>query len=234
MKRRLRPAQSVLACALAWLIETAAAAQGVAPLQPSARDLALAAMAGRFRSPVQCRMPDGALIEREEAVVFEIDPSASSGRPGLRATFFGIDAPGAIACFNLLERRLPDRRGVLYLHVRGHPRPDLAALDLRRMLADGELTYHVHRGELRIRPIGEPDAAERRVRFGSGDQRMEVRAVQPGSAAHKLLEHFSPPRAHADGSIRRLSLAFFGPDDLRFELHTLEDPGRAATRTRSP
>ncbi len=179
--------------------------------------LAFRFVSGRYRTPVTCRMPDGSLIQREEAIVVRADPRRHH-RATLRATFFGIDAPGAEHCFNLIEPRLPDRRGVLHLTYKSLRRRDFGVADFRRELARGPLEYQIIGGRLQLREIGNREA-EPTILVFEGERPFMVGPVPLGSDGEKLLRS-AYPRADQ----RRFHFEFSGPDDFRFSGYYLEDP----------
>ena len=179
--------------------------------------LAFRFVSGRFRMPVTCRLRDGTLIEREEAIVVRPD-TRRHDRATLRATFFGIDAPEAEHCFNLIEPRLPDRRGVLYLTYKSLRRRDFGVADFRRQLQRGPLEYSIIGGHLQLREIGNRDSAPTTLVFEK-EWPFTVGRVLDGSDGDKLLRTVS-----ARAGQRQFHFEFSGPDDFRFSGYYLEAP----------
>ena len=83
-------------------------------------ELALNRLVGRFRWPITCVQPGGESRQLEEAIVFRLSRALYKGSPAVRATLFGIEAPGASVCLNRVTPRLSDVRGVLYLTFYSH------------------------------------------------------------------------------------------------------------------
>jgi hypothetical protein len=186
--------------------------------------VALSWLRGRFLRPVTCMREDGTRVDLEEAMV--IRPStARSGMPVLRVTFFGIDLASAEKCFNLVEREIPDRRGVLYLTYRSRRRTDTGMADFKRTIKGRELRYHVVDEEFRIRPVGQPDIEPRVIRFGKGDYPLLVRPILPHSDGAKLLEQYRDDDNGPDPR-RRLRFELEGPDEFRFGAAFIEDDSR--------
>lgn len=183
--------------------------------------LALSWLRGRFRRPVTCVQTDGTRVELEEAMVVRPSPPRS-GMPVVRVTFFGIDLTDGEKCFNLVEREVPDRRGVLYLTYRSRGRTDTGMADFKRTMKAGEIRYYVVGGEFRVRPVGQPDGEPRVIRFGDGDYPLVVRPVLPHSDGDKLLEQLREGSDGAD-ALRRLRVEIEGPDEFRFAAAFIED-----------
>ncbi|MEE8558224.1 MAG: hypothetical protein V3T14_10105 [Myxococcota bacterium] len=183
---------------------------------------ALGWLRGRFRTPVTCMREDGTRVELEEAVVIRDGPR-KSGRKILKVTFFGIDVPDATKCFNLMERRLPDRRGVLYVTYRSHRRPDMGINDFRRALRSGDLRYPVVSGQLGIRPIGSED---RKVIHFDEEYTLHVRPVGRHSDGEKLLALFMNERLGSKDPRRRLWFELEGPEGVAFAGAFIEAEGR--------
>lgn len=162
---------------------------------------------GRWRMPVTCVRADGSRVHIEEAVVFRPAPEDADGRT-LRATFFGIDVADAVRCYNLIEKNVPDRRGVLILTYLSHGRPDIGLANLRKNLAEQRaLTYSIRRGTLQVRQLGSDAAPERLELAGSGTD-LTVSLIAPGSDGDKLLGPLA--KKSGDASLRRLRFELAG------------------------
>jgi hypothetical protein len=167
---------------------------------------------------------DGSRLELEQAIGVRAAPKRS-GMPVLRVTFFGIDVPDAEKCFNVVEPRVPDRRGVLYVTYRSNRRADMGLTDFRRTIRKGALVYHIVSGQLRIRDVdehGEP----RVVRFEDRDYPLRIRPVLPQSDGDKLLAPYRgdhPPEADPR---RRLRFEIEGPEQFTFVGAFIEEEPR--------
>ncbi len=212
-----------LLCAGLLLLAGGVSAQ--APPHIDATTLALRWILGRFQMPLTCLREDGSRIQVEEAVVIRTtqDPRLA------KATFFGVDVADATRCYNVVERNLPDRRGVLYLTYRWHVRPDLGTSDFRRALASGPLRYTIERGTLRQRPIGTAEGPVSVVEFEGAGAELVVSDVARGSDGDKLL---GTPRTSAAGKgrrsrvPRRFVIEIQGHKDFSFRGYFLEDERR--------
>jgi hypothetical protein len=152
-----------------------------APLKMNADEIAIHFIAGRYVTPVTCKLEDGSSVEVEDAIQLKDSPEASGGK-SLKVTFFGIQVPNAEYCYSNLERRVLDRRGVFFVHFRNRNRPDFGVADFRRIAKAGPLTYNAHRGALRVSGIG-TDAATREpleLSFDGGDARLVVESFPSG------------------------------------------------------
>ncbi len=200
------------------------------PPQVTAGDMALNWLAGRYRMPVSCVTAEGSTLELSQNISFRPNQEAGDGKSALKVTLFGIEPPEAVErCYNLLQKDLPDRRGVMYVHFRYHERKDLGVADFRRLIKSGQLVYHVHRGLFKEQPIGGDESQGTLTKLEGGDSRIEVSMVQTGSDADKLLGRFQPdepPTTESPFPARRLTLRFYGPEGLLFESHVVEAPGR--------
>jgi hypothetical protein len=211
--------------ALCLLVLCGADARAQAPKADEAT-FALGYLVGRYRMPVTCTLASGEIVEREEAVVFRPGP-ARSGRETVRATFFGIDAPGAVRCYNLVSARVPDRRGVVILGWEGFGRTDLGMRDFKQELKRGSISYPVVGGELTIRDPEHPGVTQvtRPDRDGS---RFVVAAVRPESDGEKLLSRVTPgPRRGAPRPPRKFEFTFTGVEGMDRLGYYLEDLERA-------
>jgi hypothetical protein len=229
--RRLRRVlrRGALAGAFAGLLPLS----GVAPAQeqserPSDLDetaLALSWLQGRFKSPLTCVRRDGSRVDIEEALVIR-QGTPRSGTRVARITFFGIDLPDAIKCSNLLEPRVPDRRGVLYVTYRSNKRADMGAADFRRTLREGVVRYEIVGGELRVRALEGDAEAPRTVPFLGGDHSLLVRPVLPQSDGAKILERYRTEHSEQDDARRSVLLEIEGPESFRFSGTFIEDDRR--------
>jgi hypothetical protein len=216
--------------ALAWLLILASSALAQAQEQSSSPQRfdetahALAWLEGRFRSPVTCLRSDGSRLELEQAIGVRAAPMRS-GMPVLRVTFFGIDVPDAEKCFNVVEPRVPDRRGVLYVTYRSNRRPDMGLTDFRRTIRKGSLVYHIVAGQLRIRNVDE-DGEPRVVRFEDRDYPLHIRPVLPHSDGDRLLAPYRGDRPPEEDPRRRLRFEIEGPESFTFVGAFIEEEPR--------
>ena len=202
--------------------------------QISTRELAMRFATGRYVAPVRCTREDGSIVELQEAVTVRRDPSSmasSTGASRLRATFFGIDVGGVKHCHNLMQTRLLDRRGTLYLSFRGQTREDLGLSYFRTELRDGEIEYHVQEGRLRIREIG-GEAGPVTVEFDD-DAQFVMRELRLRSDAARMLERFAAKLGLA-GTIRPLELEIVSEGKGSFKLWVIKDESADARGHRSP
>jgi hypothetical protein len=180
-------------------------------------------LAGRFQMPVTCTREDGTQVEIQEGVVFR--PAKNlDGTQTLRMTFFGLSGSDLARCYNMVHRRIPDRRGVLYVSYSSlDKRADTGVQNFLRALDRGPLEYVITGGHLQIQNVGEPDAEPQVIRFDGKRTPLYVSAVRYGSDMDKLLGE-SPPVAGRRP--RRLLFRIEGPGDFRFEAAYLEDSRR--------
>ena len=210
---------------LAALATPAAVLAQTPPPKAKTHDLALNWLKGRWSQPVTCERADGSTFARERALSFRVAPGEGAGRTALRATFYGIDAPDAVRCYNLIESELLDLRGVVHLHVRAHNREDMGIVDFRRMLADGSLDYYVTRGRLRWRPIG-ADADWTAVEVPEGS-RLHLDPVLGGSDGARLFEaHDLMPDPRDPHAPRLMQFELREVPELSFSIPLREDRGR--------
>jgi hypothetical protein len=209
---------------LALLVLTSGAASAQQPKADEAT-FALGYLVGRYRMPVTCTLESGEIVEREEAIVVRPGPS-TSGRATVRATFFGIDAPGAARCYNVATPRVPDRRGVVILGWDGFGRTDLGLRDFRQELKRGSISYSVVGGQLEIRDPG--GAAVPKVASLARDgSRFVVTPIARESDGEKLLSHLPPPPpGKATRLPRRFEFRLTGVPDLDVGGYYLEDVAR--------
>jgi len=232
MLRRIRQrAARALAALLASACLLAAAPQARAdeddyrpPVHLTESEVALAFLEGRYTTPITCKKTDGSVVPLEESIVLKAAPESGGGK-ALKVTFFGVDVADAAYCYNLIERRLLDRRGTLFIHFRSHNRKDLGVSDFRRAANAGPLTYNAHRGELHVHGIGSgADPAEARdLLFDGGDSRMIVQAIQGGSDGAKLLADSSDrARVAPNPASRQFAFRFIAKDGSEFTFYGVE------------
>jgi hypothetical protein len=158
---------------------------------------------GRWRMPATCELADGSHVDVEEAVVFRAAPEDSAGRT-IRATFFGIDVADAVRCYNLMEKNIPDRRGVLVLTFPSSGRSDIGLRNLMKHLRDDRgLSYVIRRGTLHVRQLG-ADEAER-VDFNGAGADLIARLLPYGSDGDRLLAPLAD-KSDNPRSLRRIQL----------------------------
>jgi hypothetical protein len=193
-----------------------------------ADEIAILFLSGRYIMPVTCKLADGSQIDVEDSIVVKDAPEQGGGKQ-LKATFFGIQVENAQYCYSSIERRIPNRRGVLYLHFRTRNRPEYGIADFRRMANAGPLTYNAHRGELEVSGIGaEAEASPpHTVSFEGGDSRIMVESVPNGTDGGKLVAHYfaaHPP--DPDKPPRVFTFRVFAKDGSEFTFYAIEDNGR--------
>jgi len=160
--------------------------------------------------------------------VFKEAPEEGGGDI-IKATFFGVDVSDVAYCYNLIERRVVDRRGTILLHFRSHNRADLGISDFRRALMAGPLTYNAHEGSLTERGIGtDPEFGETKtLSFDGGDSRVVLDVVPNGSDGAKLLAGFEVPstavQPTAKDMPKRFSFHFYAKDGSDFVVYAVEE-----------
>ncbi len=222
---------TLVALALA-LLPASVFAQGASeyqkPTHINADEVAILFLAGRYITPVTCKLADGSQVEVDDSISIKASPEQSGGK-SLKATFFGIQVEGAEYCYSSIDRRVLDRRGTLYLHFRARNRPEYGIADFRRMAKSGPLTYNTHRGELQVREIG-PGAATQAPRvlsFDGGDSRLVVEGIPTGTDGAKLVAQFFATHPDQEGLARRIfSFRFFARDGSEFTFFAIEDDRR--------
>ena len=143
----------------------------------------------------------------------KLAPEAGGGNAA-KITFFGIDAPDLVYCYNLVERRVVDRRGSLLVHFKSFNRADKGIADFKLAAKRGPLEYPAHRGEVREQTLGsEGEGEPRTLSFEGGDEqargRRRCRGQRRREAPRGLRAH-SPPRPPTPPTQRkRLTLHFF-------------------------
>jgi hypothetical protein len=198
------------------------------PAHMNADEVAILFLSGRYISPVTCKLADGSQIEVEDSVVVKASPEQGGGKQ-LKATFYGIQVENAEYCYSSIERRVVNRRGVLYLHFRTRNRPEYGITDFRRMASSGPLTYNAHRGELEVRAIGAEAGAEppRVVPFDGGDSRIVVEGIPGGTDGAKLVSRYLETHPPEEGRVPRVfTFRVHAKDDSEFVFYAIEDPGR--------
>ncbi len=227
MLRAVHAPTRILAPLLALL------AIGVAP-ELAAQDpkisearLALRWLLGRYRAPVTCERRDGSQIRVEDAVVVRPVPEEMRGDM-VRLTFFGIDVADASRCFNIINSRLQDRRGVLYLTYdsAGVARTDVGMTDFRREVSDGELSYHVTRGRLEIREIGNSEAEPVVLEPKGQDWKLIVRDLPAGDDGFRLLDLMMRAQQNPGPRVRYMEFRLVGPDATEVRGYYAEDAKR--------
>lgn len=224
-----RVARAVCAALLATALPAGAARadQGdyTTPPRMSATQATLQWIVGRFRRPLTCERADGSTVDVEESVAFR---PAREDRRGetVRATFFGVDVSDAVRCYSTLEPSVPDRRGVLFITFLAPDRPDVGLSQLRRELEDGELTYQVRRGRLRVRALGDDADEPREVDLAGGRTELVVRLVPPTSDAGKLLARYAAGEGPEGAALRRLEIELRKEGVSLLRVPYLEDGSR--------
>lgn len=195
------------------------------PPQVDATTLALNWILGRYRMPMTCTRSDDSRVHLEESVV--VRPAPQHGPTTLKATFFGIDVGNATHCYNIVKADRPDARGVLYFTYRSSGRKDLGGSDFRHSLRDGELTYQITGGVLRIGAVDAAPEKKKAVAFGGTGSTLTVRLLIPAEDGFKLLEGFARnASAKARPLLRRLEFRIDGPESFSFGGYYLEDAAR--------
>jgi hypothetical protein len=190
--------------------------------------VALSFIQGRFSTPLTCKKTDGSSLDLEQAIALKMSPEESGG-DSLKVTFFGVDVADVAYCYNLIERRLLDRRGSFFVHFRSHNRKDLGMADFRRAAKAGPLTYNAHRGELTAREIGS-EAQSRdtsTLPFDGGDARLVVEGIPAGSDGAKLLIDYADRiPSLGNPASRRFAFRFIDKNGAEFVFYGVEDVGR--------
>lgn len=186
-------------------------------------ELALRWISGRYIMPVTCTREDDSVVTIEQAVVIRSVPTHGGPPYTARATFFGIDVEGAVRCYNLVDPRLLDRRGLLYFHMRSRRRPDMGMSDFRHMLDDGQITFQISDGKITTRPIGEPDGEPEVVKYRSVDATLSVRIVGFGEDGSRALAALAPSDPELDRHVRRLEFRVEHPERGAFSAFFMDD-----------
>jgi hypothetical protein len=190
--------------------------------------IALAFLVGRYVTPVTCKKTDGSSVEVESSIGVKLAPEEGGGNAA-RVTFFGIDLPDLAYCYNVIERRVLDRRGSLLVHFKSFNRSDKGVADFKLSAKRGPLEYPAHRGEVREQKLGsEGEGEPRTLSFEGGDAKLVVDTVSAGSDGAKLLASYAPTApaaANAPDQRKRLTLRFTpagGADP--FVVYVIDDP----------
>ena len=221
-----------LGLSLCMLGATALAQSGYdQPVHLSEEQLAVAYISGRYASPITCKKSDGTTLQLEDSVVLKPAPEVG-GDNGVKATFFGIEVGDVSYCYNLISRRIVDRRGTIVLRYLSHNRPDLGDHDFKHSAASGSLTYTAASGDLSERGIGaDPgDVPNRTLHFEGNDSRLVVAPVQGGSDGAKLFAEYdarassaATPPAGPSNPIKRFAFRFVANDGSEFMFYATED-----------
>jgi hypothetical protein len=177
------------------------------------RELAFSWAEGDYRSPLTCTIED---IPRQALRRIVITPrKRQAARPGVRLTFFDLEAPLGTRCSSVSGANEPNLTGFLELVWDGRTRPDTGEVDFRNTLRrEGGFDFLIETGRLRITPT-EAGAEARIVDFAGGSARLE--AVRRGSDAARRLAAFGG-QAH---KVLRLEAA--GAPALLFDLAVLPE-----------
>lgn len=188
--------------------------------------IALGFLTGRYVTPVTCKKTDGSSVELESPIGVKLAPDAGGGNAA-RITFFGLDVADVAYCYNLVEKRLVDRRGSLLVSFQSFKRADRGVADFKLSAKRGPLEYPAHRGEVRVTPLGsEGGGGPRTLSFEGGGARVVVDVVPPGSDGAKLLAVYGPTataRANAPDQRKQLTLRFFPKDAEPFVVYVQDD-----------
>jgi hypothetical protein len=177
------------------------------------RELAFAWAEGDYRAPLTCTIED---VPRQALRRIVIAPrKVRAARPGVRLTFFDLEAPAGTRCHSVSGGDEPNLTGFVELVWDGRTRPDTGEVDFRNALRrEGGFDFAIEFGRLRITPM--QDGAEARiVDFAGGSARLEV--VQPGSDAARRLAAF------AGRAVKVLRLEAPGAPALVFDLAVLPE-----------
>jgi hypothetical protein len=186
-------------------------------------ELAQRWISGRFIMPVSCTREDGSLVTVQQAVAIRPAPERGGSRYTLRATFFGIDVADATHCYNLADSSLPDRRGVIFFHMRTRHRPDMGMTDFRHLMDDGQLTYQISDGKLTSRPIGAPEAEPEVVTYRGAGASITIRVMRLGENGFKALADLAPPNPQLNARVRRLEFRVEHPESGTFHSFFMDD-----------
>jgi hypothetical protein len=220
---------AALAClALVLCAAVARAQEEYRPTPQVTEDqIALAFLAGRYVTPVTCKKTDGSSVEIESAIGVKLTPEEGGGNSA-KVTFFGVDVPDVAYCYNVVERRLLDRRGSLLVHFKSFNRADKGVADFKLAAKRGPLEYPAHRGEVRERKLGsEGEGDDRTLSFEGGNAKLVVDTVAAGSDGAKLLSVYAPTApaaANAPEQRKRLTLRFYPANGDPFVVYVIDDP----------
>jgi hypothetical protein len=240
MVRRIR--LGVAICGLTLAVPSVRAlAQGSdeygQPVHMSEQELAVNYIAGRYASPITCKKTDGTVVQAEDSMLLKVAPE-EGGDNGLKATFFGVEVGDVSYCYNLISRRVVDRRGTIVLRYLSHNRKDLGDHDFRRAAASGSLTYTATGGELNEHGIGSDpgDAPARTLHFEGKESKLVVAPVQQGTDGAKLFADYDARAKSASAApagpgeqsnpSKRFSFRFIASDGSEFTFYAIEDSHR--------
>jgi hypothetical protein len=196
------------------------------PPQVTEDQLALGFLVGRYVTPVTCKKTDGSSIELESPIGVKLAPESGGGNAA-KITFFGIEVADIAYCYNLVERRVVDRRGSLLVHFQSFNRSDKGLADFRKAAQRGALEYPSHDGEVRVRPLGSEGGIEPyTLSFDGGESKVIVDAVANGSDGAKLLAVYgtaAPARANAPSERKKLALRFVPKEGEPFVVYVMDD-----------
>lgn len=178
------------------------------------RELAFAWAEGDYRAPLTCTIEE---VPRQALRRVLIAPrKRTAARPGVRVTFFDLEAPEGTRCSSVSGADEPNVRGTVELVWDGRSKPDTGTVDFRNTLRrEGGFDLVVDRGRLQIAPTDGSEPA-RIVDFAGGTARLE--AVRPGSDAARRLAAFGGSAQ----KVLRLETADLPP--LVFDLAVLPGP----------
>ena len=220
----------VAALACLGLLLCAAPARAADEYHPTPQvtedQIALNFLAGRYVTPVTCKKTDGSSVELESSIGVKIAPESGGGNAA-QITFYGIDLPDLAYCYNIVERRVLDRRGSLLVHFKSFNRVDKGVADFKLTAKRGPLEYPAHRGEVREQKLGsEGEGEDRTLSFDGGNSKLVVDVVSPGSDGAKLLSGYAPTApaaANAADQRKRLTLRFYPANADPFVVYVIDE-----------
>lgn len=197
-----------------------------APPKVTEDQIALGFLLGRYVTPVTCKKTDGSTVELESPIGVKLAPESGGGNAA-KITFFGIDLPDLAYCYNVVDRRVVDRRGSLLVHFQSFNRPDKGIADFKLAAKRGPLEYPSHSGEVTERPLGSESSGEpRKLSFDGGGSKLVVDAISAGSDGARLLAGYGPvgpARANAPEARKQLTLRFFPKDGEPFVVYVMDE-----------
>ena len=195
--------------------------------QATEDQFALGFLIGRYVTPVSCKKTDGSTVELESSIGVKPAPDSGGGNAA-RITFFGIDMPDLAYCYNVVERRVLDRRGSILVHFQTFNRADKGLADFKIAAKRGPLEYPSHRGEVTEKPLGSQGEGETRtLSFDGGASKLVVEPVPNGTDGAKLLSVYpatAPIQLSAPQERKRLTLRFFPVSGDPFVVYVIDDP----------
>lgn len=196
------------------------------PPQVTEDQIALSFLLGRYVTPVTCKKTDGSSVDLESSIGVKFAPESGGGNAA-KITFFGIDVPDVAYCYNLVEKRVLDRRGSLLVHFQSFNRPDKGIADFKLAAKRGPLEYPSHSGEVTERPLGSESSGEpRKLSFDGGGSKLVVDTVPAGSDGAKLLAIYGPvdpARANAPDARKQLTLRFVPKEGEPFVVYVMNE-----------